>query len=674
MADDIRLRLLWDGVSKFITDSKEAREALEKFGAEQKKVAAQSKASSKDVGALGGSFLSLKSAVGGYWLYQVARQVTQFGVSVAETAVTATAALEQVRSGFTHMLKSKDAAKQLTDQLQAFADVTPFQTADIDKWSQTLIGTGMKAKQIIPTLTALGDAVADVGGTPEQMSGSITALMQIASRAKLSAQELNQLANNGIFARDILAKGLGMSTGSLMQFLDKGGTIGSGVAIPILLKGLESQHAGALNIQSQTITGLWSTFKDKLIGVVRADPDSPFAIAVRSWLKRLVDDMPAIQAWIQGWFLRIWDLGGALGKVVAQIRGATAGVIGAISSAGSSGGPQGAGKQIGGDIQGLITGSLAKMGEWIRGIDWFTAGQSVGSQVAPFILGILSGLLDPATFWQSFKKHWWDMILAVLSLVGVGKVAGPVEKVLAKMPILKWFAPFFKAIDKVVGPFSRAIFGAIDRAFMRAFPETSFKVWLFFAKLVDKLKRAPGAFKGLTASLLEGAFYGIFRGVAAVGRMFRDSLYKPLALFFGVYLIAVMKTGWDKIKAGAKGFWTWLSDGFLGVVNGFIDALNGILSVSVAGHMIGPNIGHVGGPPKAARGGTAASSGLVEVGDAGRELLSLPRGASLMPLQRAQTAALSTDGGNMPAWNLYLDSRQLRYVLERRQDTATARA
>ncbi|MCX4573090.1 phage tail tape measure protein [Streptomyces sp. NBC_01571] len=124
-------------------------------------------------------------------------------------------------------------------------------------------------------------------------------------------------------------------------------------------------------------------------------------------------------------------------------------------------------------------GKLTKqLADALGGLDWVDIGKQVGGKSLGFAIGFITSfgteLLSPS-FW---KKHWWDTVLAALSFIGIGKLAGPLEKVISKIPILKIFAPVLRGLDKLGGPFSRAFdrvakfFGSHAWAgFAKVFPE-----------------------------------------------------------------------------------------------------------------------------------------------------------------------------------------------------------
>jgi TP901 family phage tail tape measure protein len=102
----------------------------------------------------------------------------------------------------------------------------------------------------------------------------------------------------------------------------------------------------------------------------------------------------------------------------------------------------------------MITSKLVTA---LAGLDWTTIGKTVGSQALGFGIGLIAGFgndLFSVTWW---KKHWWDAILTVLTVSAVGKFAGPLERIFAKIPILRSFTPLLRGIEKLTGPMNKAI-------------------------------------------------------------------------------------------------------------------------------------------------------------------------------------------------------------------------
>lgn len=168
---------------------------------------------------------------------------------------------EQAQIAFTTMLHSGTKAKDFLDQLQQFAAQTPFEFPDLVQSSQRLLAMGFTAKEIIPTMTSIGDAVAGLGGSGEMVQRVTTAFGQMHAAGRANLGDIRQLTDAGIPAFDILAKKLGKTVPDLMKMISKG-SLDSQTAISALTEGMNKRFGGMMQKQSQTVAGLLSTLKD----------------------------------------------------------------------------------------------------------------------------------------------------------------------------------------------------------------------------------------------------------------------------------------------------------------------------------------------------------------------------------------------------------------------------
>lgn len=178
--------------------------------------------------------------------------------------------LQNSSIAFTTMLGSGQKAQDFLNQLQKFAATTPFEFSQLVRNAQNMLGMGIAAKDIIPDLTALGDAVAGVGGSAEQIDQVTLAFNQMAAKGKLDMGNMEQLMQGGVAnALQILADGFHKSTGEMIEMISAG-KVTSEQALPMLVKGLEqgTQHVqglgGMMEKQSHTFSGALSNISDSL--------------------------------------------------------------------------------------------------------------------------------------------------------------------------------------------------------------------------------------------------------------------------------------------------------------------------------------------------------------------------------------------------------------------------
>lgn len=203
------------------------------------------------------------------------------GIGIA--AVKVAGDFEQTQIAFGTLLGSATKAGNYLKELADFAKKTPFEFSDLVDASKRMLALGFSSTQIIPTLRTIGDAVAGLGGGKEMIDRVVLALGQMQAKGKVSAQEMNQLAESGIPAWKLLADKIGVSIPEAMKMAEKG-AISSAVAVPAILEGMNQKFAGLMDKQSQTLLGQFSNLKDQLFFIFK-----DIGVALMPLLKSIVD-------------------------------------------------------------------------------------------------------------------------------------------------------------------------------------------------------------------------------------------------------------------------------------------------------------------------------------------------------------------------------------------------
>ena len=183
--------------------------------------------------------------------------------AVGGMAINLAMKFEQAKIAFTSFLGDATKAQQFIEELQQFAARTPFTFSGLQKASQQLLAFGFEAKAIIPTMTAIGGAVARVGGGEDAINRVTRALTQMLSSGRLSAEEMNQLADAGIQAWPMLAEKMGKSIADVRKMAEKG-QISGAQAVQTLLEGMSVGAEQFLKDQAATMAGLMSNAKDSI--------------------------------------------------------------------------------------------------------------------------------------------------------------------------------------------------------------------------------------------------------------------------------------------------------------------------------------------------------------------------------------------------------------------------
>lgn len=182
-------------------------------------------------------------------------------VGLGVYAVKAGGDLQSVQVAMTNLLGSAGKAEGFIKELQNFSAHTPFEFNDVTKASQKFLAFGFTAEQIIPTLTAVGDAAAGVGAGQDGVNRLTLALGQIAAKGKLASGEMMQLTELGIPAWQMLAEKLGTDVAGAQDMVTKR-MVDSKTALEALVGGMEASYGGMMEQQSSTILGTWSNLMD----------------------------------------------------------------------------------------------------------------------------------------------------------------------------------------------------------------------------------------------------------------------------------------------------------------------------------------------------------------------------------------------------------------------------
>jgi len=179
-----------------------------------------------------------------------------------KNAIMAAGELEQTEAAFGVLLGSAEAAKDMLKDLKDFGAKTTFDLPGLNKNAQLLLGYGVAAEDVMPSIKMLGDI--SMGNT-EKMNGLSLAFAQISATGKMTGQDLNQMINAGFNPLQEISAMTGKSVGELKANMDQ---------IPItsdmVTAALEKATAeggrfhGMMDQMSQTFSGRLDTFMDSL--------------------------------------------------------------------------------------------------------------------------------------------------------------------------------------------------------------------------------------------------------------------------------------------------------------------------------------------------------------------------------------------------------------------------
>jgi tape measure domain-containing protein len=213
--------------------------------------------------------------------------------------VSAAANFEQVQVAFTGLLGSAQAGEEAIRKLRDFAAATPFELPGVLKAAQQFIGLGKTVDETLSILGTIGDATAAIGASEEAIGQVTRAIGQMQAKGKLSAEELNQIAEvlpnlSRTAIYDKIGEGLKKTREEVAKLSETGG-IAADTGIAAILEAMKEipGAAGAMERQSKTLIGVVSTLKDGLRDAAIAG-FAPLAESIRDTLLPSLEALPAL--------------------------------------------------------------------------------------------------------------------------------------------------------------------------------------------------------------------------------------------------------------------------------------------------------------------------------------------------------------------------------------------
>ncbi len=276
----------------------EASEPLKKAGQEVENVGKKAKESG---GAFEGFGKTMASVAGGLGLQMGLSAIVGGLKNAVVGSFELAAALEQTKVGFTTMLGSGEAAQGMLDDLRSFAAKTPFQFQDLTVAASRMIAMGTAAEDVIPTLTAVGDAAAGLGLGKAGIDRITLALGQMGAKGKIGGDDLRQLAEAGVPALRYLADAAGVTTAEMSKMIEKG-IVPAEQGVKVLVQSMSNDFGGLMAEQAKTASGSLSNLEDaaatlatafgnKLLPVV-----APVATGLADMANSMVEAMSAAEA------------------------------------------------------------------------------------------------------------------------------------------------------------------------------------------------------------------------------------------------------------------------------------------------------------------------------------------------------------------------------------------
>lgn len=192
------------------------------------------------------TFRSIGTAVGGYFAID---KILDFG----KTLVNVRGEIESFQISFDVLLGNKEKAASFFKELKQFAVETPLMLNDLSKGAQLLLGFGVEADRLMPTLKQIGDISM---GDAQRFNSLALAFAQMSATGKLMGQDLLQMVNAGFNPLKTISETTGKSVAQLKDEMSKGAISSEMVAQAFADATAEGgKFNGMLKKQSEGIKG-----------------------------------------------------------------------------------------------------------------------------------------------------------------------------------------------------------------------------------------------------------------------------------------------------------------------------------------------------------------------------------------------------------------------------------
>src|SRR6266566_8617635 len=263
--------ILGDLLVRYKADVSDLKEKISQAKSSMSSVSAAASNSSSSISSMGKSFLGATSNVLNF-IGNAGRAystIQSLGQGLLNTFVKPNADLEQVTVGFETLLGKGKKTQAFLKDLQNFAAATPFEFPELSTDAEHMLAFGFSAKEVIPDLTAIGDAMSAMGKSNAEIDSVVTVFGQMKAAGKVNAQDMMQLTSQGIPAWKILAQSMHLTVPEV-EALSQKGLLPADKSIKALTGGMEKMFGGGMKAQAQTFNGQLSTVKDNASAALRS--------------------------------------------------------------------------------------------------------------------------------------------------------------------------------------------------------------------------------------------------------------------------------------------------------------------------------------------------------------------------------------------------------------------
>lgn len=232
----------------------------QKYAAQQKAIRAEIEQMTAPQQQNASGWLTMGNAVRGFVAVQAVGYIKSMGGAIFD----ATAEMQSLRMGMTAVMKSSTLANSELAALKETAKLPGLGYTEAIRMSVSLQSAGFSAAQARKSMEAFGNALATVGKGKADLDGVGLALTQIMSKGKVSAEEINQIAERVPQIRIAMQDAFGTASTEMIQAM--GLTSGQFVRGITDELGKLKKVTGGLKNGAENLSDAWMQFKANVGG------------------------------------------------------------------------------------------------------------------------------------------------------------------------------------------------------------------------------------------------------------------------------------------------------------------------------------------------------------------------------------------------------------------------
>jgi tape measure domain-containing protein len=462
-------------------------------------------------------------------------------LALGKSAITAATDMDSLVRGLTAVSKSGDPVAAQLERLKEVAKLPGLGFEEAIRGSTNLQAAGFSAKDAEGALKGFGNALATVGKGKADLKGVVLALSQIASKGKISAEEINQLAERVPQIRQVMKSAFGTADTKALQkagisaedFVRK--VTAELLKLPMVTGGLQNDFENLSDKVNQTLTAIGNNLK-------------PVVSSALGVFNQLLDWAKAGAEWF--------------GKLPAPVQNAAIAIAAMVTAVGPL--------LLGiGALATAFTAALPAL--TALSVFLFGAGATAGALVAPAIAiaAVVTALVALGTWvhsnWEPIKAvvfQAWDGISDIWGAAW-GKVSGWLTGLwtgIATKAASTWDSiktTVINAWDGLEGVWA-ASWGAVDGWIIGVWSSISASatdIWGTIKSVVlgawSGLSESWNRAWGTVAGWLTGVWSGIASSAVSVWGTIKDTVIKAWDGLSGAW-----ETAWTPISGWLSGIWS----------------------------------------------------------------------------------------------------------------------